>query len=201
MIVYHGSEKIVQIPQYKGSRAGTDFGSGFYCTENLEMAKSWCALRNGTYVNKYELKLDNLKVKEYNLDLEWLLFVCKNRSNMDLAIEEKTYDVIIGPTADDKLYRTVQNFLDNVYSVDETINILNCMKIDKQINLISKEALNNLEFLGVEELTLKEIFNIKENEMLNLSMLNDKVFKARRNSNKDIYYQDLQEKGYVEFVK
>ena len=201
MIVYHGSEKIVQIPQYKGSRAGTDFGSGFYCTENLEMAKSWCALRNGTYVNKYELKLDNLKVKEYNLDLEWLLFVCKNRSNMDLAIEEKTYDVIIGPTADDKLYRTVQNFLDNVYSVDETINILNCMKIDKQINLISKEALNNLEFLGVEELTLKEIFNIKENEMLNLSMLNDKVFKARRNSNKDIYYQDLQEKWYVEFVK
>lgn len=95
MIVYHGSEKIIQTPVYKGSRNGTDFGSGFYCTENLQMAKSWCALRNGTYVNKYELNLEGLKVKE--------------------------------------------------------------------------------------------------NEMLNLSMLNDKVFKARRNSNKDMYYQDLQE--------
>ncbi|WP_252235881.1 DUF3990 domain-containing protein [Clostridium sp. ZS1] len=193
MIVYHGSEKEIQIPTHKGSRSGTDFGSGFYCTENLQMAKSWCALRNGTYVNKYELELKDLKVKEYKLDLEWLLFVCKNRSNIDVSVKDNDYDVVIGPTADDKLYRTVQNFLDNVYSVDETLNILNCMRIDRQINLISKKALDNLNFLGVEELALKEIFNLKENEMLNLSMLNDKVFKARRNSNKDVYYQDLQE--------
>ena len=81
-----------------------------------------------------------------------------------------------------------------MYSVDETLNILNCMKIDRQINLISQKALGNLKFLGVEELTLKEIFNLKENEMINLSMLNDKVFKARRNSNKDVYYVDLQER-------
>ena len=62
------------------------------------------------------------------------------------------------------------------------------------ITLISQKALGNLKFLGVEELTLKEIFNLKENEMINLSMLNDKVFKARRNSNKDVYYVDLQER-------
>lgn len=194
MIVYHGSEKEIRIPKYKGSRVGTDFGSGFYCTENLKMAKAWCALRNGIYVNKYDLDLDDLKVKYYDLDLEWLLFVCKNRANIESFKPEENYDVIIGPTADDKLYRTVQNFLDNVYSVDETLNILNCMKIDKQINIVSKKALDKLKFLGVEELTLKEIFNIKENEMLNLSMINDRVFKARRNSNKDVYYQDLQEK-------
>lgn len=194
MIVYHGSEKEIQKPSYRGSRKGTDFGSGFYCTENLLMAKSWCALRNGQYVNKYELDLNNLKVKEYELNLEWLLFVCYNRSNIDISIEHSDYDVIIGPTADDKLYRTVQNFLDNVLSVDETLNILNCMKIDRQINLVSKNALNNLEFLGVVELTLKEIFNIKENEMLNLGTINDKVFRSRRSSNKDIYYIDLQEK-------
>ncbi|AOR23735.1 DUF3990 domain-containing protein [Clostridium taeniosporum] len=194
MIVYHGSEKKIERPINKGSRKGTDFGSGFYCTKSLLMAKSWCALRNGQYVNKYDLDLTNLKVKEYNLDLEWLIFVCYNRSNIDISIENQDYDVIIGPTADDKLYRTVQNFLDNVYSVDETLNILNCMKIDKQINLVSKKALKNLKFLGVVELTLKEIFNIKENEMLNLSTLNNKVFKARRTSNKDVYYIDLQEK-------
>lgn len=194
MIVYHGSERKIKIPAHKGSRKGTDFGSGFYCTENLLMAKSWCALRNGQYVNKYDLDLNGLKVKEYKLDLEWLLFVCSNRSNIDINIKSDDYDVIIGPTADDKLYRTVQSFLDNVYSVDETLNILNCMKIDRQINLVSQKALDNLKFLGLEELTLKEIFNLKENEMINLSMLNDKVFRARRNSNKDVYYIDLQEK-------
>lgn len=194
MVVYHGSEKEIQKPICRGSRKGTDFGSGFYCTENLLMAKSWCALRNGQYVNKYNLDLTNLKVKEYTLDLEWLLFVCSNRSNIDISVGNRNYDVIIGPTADDKLYRTVQNFLDNVYSVDETLNILNCMKIDRQINLVSQKALDKLQFLEVVELSLKEIFNIKENEMLNLSTINDKVFKSRRNSNKDIYYIDLQEK-------
>ncbi len=192
MIVYHGSDKKIEKPNYRGSRKGTDFGSGFYCTKNLEMAKSWCALRNGQYVNKYELNLNGLKIKEYNLDLEWLLFVCSNRLSLDIKIEDNNYDVIIGPTADDKLYRTVQNFLDNVYSVDETLNILNCMKIDKQINIVTEKALNNLEFKEVIELNIKEIFNIKENEILNLGSVNDKVFKARRNSNKDVYYMDLQ---------
>lgn len=193
MIVYHGSENKIEKPKNKGSRKGTDFGSGFYCTENLYMAKSWCSLRNGQYINKYDLDLTKLKVKEYKLDLEWLLFVCYNRSNLDISIENREYDVIIGPTADDKLYRTVQNFLDNTYSVDETLNILNCMKIDRQINLISQNALDNLVFLDVVELSLKEIFNTKENEMINLSTINEKVFKARRNSNKEVYYMDLQE--------
>lgn len=151
------------------------------------MAKSWCSLRSSKYINKYDLI-----VKEYKLDLEWLLFVCYNRANLDMTIDSKDYDVIIGPTADDKLYRTVQNFLDNTYSVDETLNILNCMKIDKQINIISEKGIDSLKFLGVIELTSKEIFNIKENEMINLSTINDKVFKARRSSNKDIYYIDLQ---------
>lgn len=194
MIVYHGSENKIEKPIHKGSRQGTDFGSGFYCTENLLMAKSWCGLRNGQYINKYDLDMTGLKIKEYHLDLEWLLFVCYNRSNLDVEIDNRDYDVIIGPTADDKLYRTVQNFLDNTYSVDETLNILSCMNIDRQINIVSEKALDNLKFLGVAELTLKEIFNIKENEMINLSSVNDKVFKVRRNSNKDVYYIDLQEK-------
>ncbi|MCZ6913939.1 MAG: DUF3990 domain-containing protein [Rickettsia endosymbiont of Ixodes persulcatus] len=193
MIVYHGSDKKFEKPIYKGSRQGTDFGAGFYCTESILMAKSWCSLRNSKYINKYNLDLENLKIKEYELNLEWLLFVCFNRTNLDVNIATKDYDIIIGPTADDKLYRTVQNFLDNTYSVDETLNILNCMKIDKQINIISKKAIGNLKFLGVVELTQKEISNIKENEMINLSTLNDKILKARRNSNKDVYYIDLQE--------
>ena len=193
MIVYHGSESKIENPICRGSRGGTDFGAGFYCTENFNMAKAWCALRNGQYVNKYELELSGLKIKEYNLDLDWLLFVCNNRMNIDIMKNEMEYDAIIGPTADDKLYRTVQNFLDNIYSVDETLNILNCMKIDKQINLISSKAIENLKFLGVVELSIKEIFNIKEIEMLNLATVNDKVLKARRGSNREVYYADLQE--------
>lgn len=193
MILYHGSENIIKRPLFKGSRMGTDFGAGFYCTENIKMAKAWCALRNGVYINKYKLHIDGLKIKEYKLDLEWLLFVCANRVNIDVVDIEAKYDVIIGPTADDKLYRTVQNFLDNVYSVDETLNILNCMKIDKQINIVSQEALEHLKYEETIELTLKEIFNIKQNEMANLTTINDKVFKARRSSNKDIYYSDIQQ--------
>ena len=37
--LYHGSEKIVERPLFGVGRPTTDYGSGFYCTENCELAK------------------------------------------------------------------------------------------------------------------------------------------------------------------
>ena len=39
MRLYHGSENIIEKPVYgKGARYN-DYGKGFYCTENIELAK------------------------------------------------------------------------------------------------------------------------------------------------------------------
>ena len=39
MIVYHGSDHVIQVPKYHGSKRTNDYGYGFYTTENIELAK------------------------------------------------------------------------------------------------------------------------------------------------------------------
>ena len=41
MILYHGSDSIVKSPEYGKGKFYNDYGRGFYCTENKELAKEW----------------------------------------------------------------------------------------------------------------------------------------------------------------
>ena len=62
-IIYHGSNHIIKKPMYGYGKTYNDYGLGFYCTEELEMAKEWGASidRNG-YANKYSIKTNGLSV-------------------------------------------------------------------------------------------------------------------------------------------
>lgn len=41
MQVYHGSSVVVEKPELAKGKRSNDYGQGFYCTEDLEMAKEW----------------------------------------------------------------------------------------------------------------------------------------------------------------
>lgn len=41
MKVYHGSLQQIIEPHFGFGNPKTDYGLGFYCTENLELAKEW----------------------------------------------------------------------------------------------------------------------------------------------------------------
>lgn len=50
MIVYHGSNEQRPNPIYGFGKVKNDYGRGFYCTENIELAKEWaCANGNDGY--------------------------------------------------------------------------------------------------------------------------------------------------------
>ena len=54
--IYHGSVKIIEKPQYGAGRRDNDYGLGFYCTEDIELAKEWAAAdERGGFVNCYEV--------------------------------------------------------------------------------------------------------------------------------------------------
>ena len=57
--VYHGSDHIIERPKYGYGKIYNDYGVGFYCTENQNMAKEWgvSADKNG-YANRYEIECD-----------------------------------------------------------------------------------------------------------------------------------------------
>ena len=56
--IYHGSQQIVEVPKYGVGKTYNDYGQGFYCTENIELAKEWaCPVKNDGYANKYTMHL------------------------------------------------------------------------------------------------------------------------------------------------
>ena len=72
-ILYHGSELLIETPEFGKGARHNDYGRGFYCTENIELAKEWaCAKQKNGYVNIYELDMTglntlNLNAPEYHI--------------------------------------------------------------------------------------------------------------------------------------
>ncbi len=156
LIVYHGSDSVIDNPKYNGGRRFSDFGNGFYVTTNIEMAKSWATRKKDkpAYVNKYTLITEGLISLTFDLDLDWLLFIAYNRGLVENEevkniISQKykdidQYDVIIGPTADDRMFDTLNMFLSNTITLEHCIQALNSMDLDIQYNIKSIKGINNL---------------------------------------------------------
>ena len=73
LMIYHGSTEIIEKPQFGKGKTYNDYGRGFYCTENIELAKEWaCTEDVDGFVNKYEIDLSNLKVLNLSSD-EYIL--------------------------------------------------------------------------------------------------------------------------------
>ena len=183
MKLYHGSENIIEKPVYgKGARYN-DYGKGFYCTENIELAKEWaCAKQKNGYANIYDLDLSELNVlnlnsASYNI-LNWLAILADNRTywqNGSIAESAKNYikenflpdisayDVIIGYRADDSYFSFAQDFVSGVISLQKLAQAMRLGKLGEQIVLKSPKAFAQIQFAGYENADAEEYY-IKKNE-------------------------------------
>ena len=71
MIIYHGSKNIISQPCFGIGNPKNDYGLGFYCTENLELAKDYWENKVNDKKRINEVLVDGtIKVieiiKEYN---------------------------------------------------------------------------------------------------------------------------------------
>ena len=170
MIVYHGSNRIIEKPVYNGSRRTNDYGYGFYTTESLELAKEWaCGAGQDGYANRYELTLDglsilNLNSPEYSI-LNWLAILARYRSywqkgsiaeeakeylQKNFFIDPTPYDVIIGNRADDSYFTFAQDFVAGAISLAKLSEAMRLGKLGEQIVLKSERAFTQIQFLGAE---------------------------------------------------
>ena len=165
--VYHGSSKIIEKPVFGEGNPNNDYGLGFYCTENIELAKEWaCSAESDGYANKYSLDLTNLSVLsltngEYNI-LNWLFVLLENRQFRiggdiatqakeyifnNFAVDYKSYDVIKGYRADDAYFSFANAFLNNTISVSQLEKAMVLGKLGEQIVAVSQKAFDSLEFI------------------------------------------------------
>lgn len=168
MILYHGSEKIIEKPIYGKGNLRNDYGRGFYCTENEELAKEWaCSNNKNGFANKYELNMEGLNVlylnsKKYNI-LHWLAILTKNRTYWEnstisevakkyisdnFMIDMAEYDVIIGYRADDSYFSFARDFVSGTISYRQLSEAMKLGELGEQVVLISEKAFENIKYIS-----------------------------------------------------
>ena len=169
-IIYHGSQYVVAAPVFGEGSPRNDYGLGFYCTHEIELAKEWaCSEENSGYANQYELNLAGLSVmhlsgQEFNI-LNWLAVLLENRTfriSNDIAAEGKSflldkflpdtgaYDVIIGYRADDSYFSFANAFLNNALSLVQLEKAMYLGKLGEQTVLKTQKSFDQIRFIRSE---------------------------------------------------
>ena len=170
LTLYHGSTDIIESPVFGKGKTYNDYGQGFYCTENMELAREWACLEGiDGYVNRYTINLDNLSVlnlrdPEYSI-LHWLTILTENRKlristpamrrgvewlQNHFHIDTTSYDAIIGYRADDSYFSFARAFLTNQISLSQLSYAMKLGKLGEQFVLMSRKAFDTVRFEGYE---------------------------------------------------
>ncbi|MBR4801598.1 MAG: DUF3990 domain-containing protein [Bacteroidales bacterium] len=166
-ILFHGSRQIVEKPEFGLGNPKNDYGLGFYCTKNIELAKEWaCSEENNGFANKYELNIEGLSTQNLNGKgfsiLNWMAVLLENRTfdiSTPLALQAKEYildhflpdykshDIIIGYRADDSYFSFSKAFLNNSISLQQLDKAMHLGKLGEQYVIKSKEAFERIKFV------------------------------------------------------
>lgn len=208
-IIYHGSINIIKEPIYGYGKKYNDYGLGFYCTENIELAKEWAVNKDKDgYANIYELDISDLKIlnlndKKYNI-LHWLTLLIKNRE-FDLrtiiskrakeyliknySIDLNGIDIVIGYRADDSYFTFAQDFLNNSISLRKLNEAMRLGDLGEQIVLISKKAFDNVKYIG-NEIAYSNIYYVLKN-IRDLTARKYYFNKREKLNDDDIFMSDI----------
>ena len=157
MILYHGSNMVVNEPKLVEQNRYLDFGYGFYTTTNKDQAENFAqkvVVRRGgkAIVNVYEIDEDAaacLNIKRFNApDEEWIDFVSANRNGDYIG---EAYDIIIGAVANDDVYKTLQIYSTGLVTKEQAIEALKIKKLFNQYVFATNEALTYLKFVEAKE--------------------------------------------------
>lgn len=192
--IYHGSEKNIIKPIFGEGKKNNDFGLGFYCTKDINLAKEWAvsSLKDG-FVNKYILNIEYLKIlnlnsSEYTI-LNWIAILVEHRLFSlktpvaqrakkylidNFGINVNAYDVIIGYRADDSYFDYAESFLNNSITVEQLAKAMKLGKLGEQIVIKSQYAFSCLTYDGFEIAKKEEFYEYRKvrNDNANKMYLN-----------------------------
>ena len=114
----------------------------------VRVREDGCPLISVFSIDEKELK--SLKVLTFKAaDKDWLKFIAANRTGKQV---DNSYDIIIGPVANDQAIRTVNNYLKGYFSEDIAIQLLLPQKLKDQYAFKTDKALQMLVFNEVKQI-------------------------------------------------
>lgn len=157
--LHHGSNLPIDIIDLARSKKGKDFGQGFYLNENRDQAYKM-ALKTTRIIGKgkptvttfifddIKAKADGLKIKIFpDYSVEWAEFVVMNRKNKS-DVPSHTFDIVIGPIADDTVGVQIRRFVMGYMSASRLIEEISFKGDDAiQYYFGTPEAISYLQLL------------------------------------------------------
>ncbi|MDR2581078.1 MAG: DUF3990 domain-containing protein [Fibromonadaceae bacterium] len=169
-LLFHGSNvKVSDIDLSKGALK-KDFGNGFYTTSFQKQADKFAEIKakrnsvNTGYVSVFEFYENiDLKIMQFETaDLNWLDFVLFNRGFVKENILIYSYDIIIGPVANDTVGLVLNQLIVGTYG-----SPLSSSAKEMAIKLLKPEKLYNQVLFKTEKsiecLRFKEVYPVAIN--------------------------------------
>lgn len=205
--LYHGSQEIVEKPIFGNGKKNNDYGLGFYCTKNIDLAREWSLpYPSGGFVNQYTLDAECLRVLNLNSSqytiLNWITVLIEHRLfsikapnvrrtkqylSDNFSVNVNAYDVITGYRADDSYYEYAAAFLNNSITVDQLSHAMKLGNLGGQIVIKSPYAFSCLHFEGYERTDERYFEKRKKRD----KEANELYFKALEEEDKGLYIQDI----------
>ena len=213
IILYHGSSKVIENPIFGEGKIYNDYGRGFYCTKEIELAKEWASIEGiEGYANKYELDLSDLKILDLSLEkysiLNWIAILLENRIiNLTTLIQKeskdyiiknflpdyKNYDVIVGYRADDSYFMFARAFISNEISLSQLSLAMKLGKLGYQYCLKTEKAFNKIKF--VDFISINNSIYLKKRRDREEQAKKDYFKLANKLEVEGIYIRDIIKEG------
>ena len=181
MRIYHGSDHIIKKPEYGKGKKYNDYGQGFYCTEDIDLAREWAVdINRDGYVSYYDIDTGAMRIIDLGSPdycvLHWITVLLNNRRfEMSTPLAKEAYqylnkhfmpdlshaDMIIGYRADDSYFSYAQDFVNGVISVSQLSRALHLGNLGKQVFICSRDAFKALAFSGSESVSAGEWYEHK----------------------------------------
>ena len=114
-----------------------------------------------------DFSLDNLKVLDIELGVEWAMVIAYSRGYMDIIkgteMYEKYahyldgYDVVVGYVADDRLYTELNRFFNGDITDEVLMRCLSALELGKQYVALTEKACKNVMILKEDEIPNLEL--------------------------------------------
>ena len=157
MILYHGSNMVVDFPRLVKQTRFLDFGPGFYTTENNAQAVSFAEkVFRRRYTGAQTVSIYEFDAEIAYADCTYLHFDKPDKVWLDYVFQNRTgtysgssFDLIYGPVANDDVYETLNLYTSGVLNKTETLMRLKIKTLFNQMVFASDRALSYLRFIGI----------------------------------------------------
>ncbi|MCI8367691.1 MAG: DUF3990 domain-containing protein [Eggerthellaceae bacterium] len=202
-LLFHGSKAGIEGPLSVGrSRSNNDFGMGFYCGESLAQSAMFVAGFQSPSLYMLALDEGDLRKLEFSVDQEWMLAVAAFRGRLgefghhpvveDIQRRVSEADIVIAPIADNRMYETIDQFIDGEITHLQCQHSLSATNLGRQYVFVSEKSLGSVEILERCFLCKKELEQFELTRQSETEVGRAKAKVARRQyRNQGLYIEEL----------